>query len=369
MNSTSSKIVRLGANITNVHFPLISDEDHRVITAFLNLIISIMNIIGVITNAVNIRVFINQGLSGNSSTIALFALAISDLLGCILLAFSTPCAFLYFSGKVALADIITCGSVVKLAFSYPHLVFSRVTCWITVYISIERSISVVIPLKVKSIFTPKVTTIAMCLTYCLILIPHFCYPIGTIQWIFDPVSNASVALAIPGPAFNKMLSLGGLIFDTITPSMVFAVVAVAFTLMVNSLRKTRKFRQRISGADGKFENNTTKAKRHRVTRDSTTASQIKPRKGKEHEIVKTIALVLGIFLVSQIMSYVPGLALTLFPDSGVGRLNQNLMFLSYSIRFFSDSFNSSTNMFVYITVSSRFKASFRRVFYRKEQKN
>lgn len=115
---------------------------------------AIVSLFSVCFNIVNAIVFMKQ-ITRNSSNVALLGLAVSDAGASLSLLFwgqqFNPLFWDY------LPDI-NLQSIMFLATVWPPIIFTRVICWITAYIIIERYLCIAIPLRVKEILEVKRTT-------------------------------------------------------------------------------------------------------------------------------------------------------------------------------------------------------------------
>ena len=113
----------------------------------------IISIFGCATNVINIVVFCRQKFS-DSVKISLLGLAISDLGALLTLVWMSVCFNPLFR-KLSLT--FDPDGVQYLTAGWPHVCFARITSYITAYITLERCLCVTLPLKVKTIITPRRT--------------------------------------------------------------------------------------------------------------------------------------------------------------------------------------------------------------------
>ncbi|CAG5131486.1 unnamed protein product, partial [Candidula unifasciata] len=130
--------------------PVISDELYFLIMFISQgIICQAITVLGIFGNIINCIVFVKQGFSDNIN-VSLLGLTISDL--CSLICIMWTC--LFFSPVVRDTDLFS-PDVHILSGTWPHIIFTRITGWITAFISLERCVCVIKPLKIKTMFTRK----------------------------------------------------------------------------------------------------------------------------------------------------------------------------------------------------------------------
>ncbi|GFR58188.1 chemosensory receptor B [Elysia marginata] len=116
-----------------------------------------ISVLGCAANVINIVVFYRQKFS-DSVNISLMGLAISDFGALITLVWMSICFSPPFR---ALPLPFNPAEVQYLTAGWPHVCFARITSYITAYVTLERCLCVTVPLKVKTIITPKRTTLTI----------------------------------------------------------------------------------------------------------------------------------------------------------------------------------------------------------------
>uniref|UniRef100_A0A2C9KHS2 Uncharacterized protein n=1 Tax=Biomphalaria glabrata TaxID=6526 RepID=A0A2C9KHS2_BIOGL len=115
---------------------------------------NIFSVFGIFSNIINIIVFCRQGLD-STVNISFTGVAVSDLCSLVTLLWFNVCVNpLFVNSDVPMAP----SEVQHLTGGFPHACFARITCWITVYITAERCLCIVSPLKIKRIITTKRAT-------------------------------------------------------------------------------------------------------------------------------------------------------------------------------------------------------------------
>ncbi|CAG5119121.1 unnamed protein product [Candidula unifasciata] len=287
-------------------------------------------ILGIITNILNIIIFSKQGVR-DTVNISLLGLATSDL-GSLITLFYTNISFM---PAFTALDLPFVGSDVSYIVSWCHLIFTRVSTWITAYITLERCLCVTAPLRVKNLFTPKRTVLYLIVVYVLMLAcacPMFYTARPAI--IFDTLKNRTLF----GISFleerNKIETIGFMTNNTI-PTLAFITVAICTAILVLTLRKKSKWRRQAT---------TSTAKTVVADRDS--------------KVVKMVVLISTIFIIC----YFPGAAVFVYmlldSDLRIDGVQRNLIIAIFSILFHLESINAGVNIFIYLSMSSKFRVTF-----------
>ncbi|CAG5119120.1 unnamed protein product [Candidula unifasciata] len=287
-------------------------------------------ILGIFTNILNIIVFSKQGLR-DTVNISLFGLATSDLGSLITLLYAN----ISFMPAFMALDLPFVGSDVMYISTLCHLIFTRVSTWITAYITLERCLCVTAPLRVKNLFTPKRTVLYLIVVYVL-MIASACPMFYTTRpaKIFNPLKNRTLF----GISFiedrNKIEAIGFMTNNTI-PTLAFCTVAICTAILVSTLRKKSKWR--------------------RKTTTSTANTVVADRDGK---VVKIVVLISTVFIIC----YLPGTAVFVYmmldSDLRIDGFHKNIVIAVFSVLFHLESINAGVNIFIYLSMSSKYRVTF-----------
>ncbi|XP_059157398.1 uncharacterized protein LOC131941853 [Physella acuta] len=139
----------------------------------------IIAIAGVLSNSVNVLVFIRLGLK-DSMSVGLWALSFTDLVVSVL--HLCRCTSYLFAIMYPFSQV-DYWIIGRFYFGWARYVCYFISCWITTLIALERCYCVVSPFKVKQVFT-KTKCVAFILVMCAIhiamLIQIYVYPF--FQW-------------------------------------------------------------------------------------------------------------------------------------------------------------------------------------------
>ncbi|KAK3737436.1 hypothetical protein RRG08_059005 [Elysia crispata] len=210
----------------------------------------VFSIGGVVTNVINIAVFVKLGFN-ETSNISLLTLALSDLLSTIMTIWATLCITPGFSDS-ELPFLPT--EIAHMTGGGLSMLVLRCTAWVTAFISFERCLCILIPLKVKKWITPKTTT-AVLLAICIATIGPTIgvYWRWRFVWKFLPGRNATVlgAAVVDTPAVVLLDTVFNILFGTIQPIVAFVTVLVCTVFLVVYLRRSSQWRKSMASAGGK----------------------------------------------------------------------------------------------------------------------
>ncbi|CAG5133307.1 unnamed protein product [Candidula unifasciata] len=307
---------------------------HTVNLAFLAGIISVL---GIVANILNIVVFLKQGFN-DTVNISLFALAVSDLCALITLQWVNLLRNPLFIYRVPFLP----DEVQHLTAAWPHACFARITSWITVYITLERCLCVVVPLKVKRIVNPTVAVcvlVSIFLVMFLTLLPDYltCY----LDWKFDSTYNRTMLGLLFLKGRDQMAALS---FNLAACTQIssFGAVIVFTSVLVIKVKEKSKWRSSIA---------------HSGANSSAVISK------RDNKVVKMIVLIAVIYCICFLPMLVNYILTTIEPNFIVVGLYRNAFLLSWSFAFLVDSINSSINIIVYYKMSSKFRNTFNTLFF------
>ena len=310
----------------------------------------VVNICGVTGNILIIIVYSKMGFS-DSTNISLVALAISDIgsvlptaCGCVLTLFS-----LYEQLPVSL-------QVVRLVSTWPHIAMTRVTTFITCFISLERCLCVMIPLKIKRIITARRTVFILVLIYVAILPPvSMIYFKWTLSWKFFASQNKTLLGQVvikDNPLINAITTEGDIYYCSFLPIATCTFVTVCTVYLTTSLRRSKKWRDTITSSAASGDDKT----RQDVNR--STKSGASSSISKEERTVRIVIAVAVTFVASMLIHISTILARHVESEwSGAGRYSKYFRIV-WTIADLSENINASINVIIYYKMSSKFRENF-----------
>uniref|UniRef100_A0A2C9KNU2 G-protein coupled receptors family 1 profile domain-containing protein n=1 Tax=Biomphalaria glabrata TaxID=6526 RepID=A0A2C9KNU2_BIOGL len=338
-NSMETSITTNSSIAVHYVVGIVSDGAKEAIVIINHVVLSsAIGLFGLGANVINMCVFVKQGLN-NSMNVSFFATAVSDLCSLATLLWLNVCLN-PFIDNLELPVVFT--EVQYLSAGWPHGCAARITSWITAYITAERCLSIVFPLKIKQMINAKRTTVIIIIIFVintLSLVPE--YATVYFDWNWYPTKNKTLL----GLAFRaNRPAAEGLVF-TFHASLAivsFVAVVVFTSALVIRLRSTAEWRK-TSTFDPKQTDNTTARDR------------------------KTMTMVI-LVATNLIVCYTPtvsfSIASSLLPDFTVVGKQHNLFHSAWSFAFLFHSINCSINIFFYYKMSSKYRANLKNLFCR-----
>ncbi|KAH9495213.1 hypothetical protein Btru_015683 [Bulinus truncatus] len=329
----------VGSNGYDLNIP---DDITEMIRLVCYVILSpVISIAGIMANIVNIWVYYKHGLS-ESVNVSFLTLAVTDLMGLL---------FCIWYG-IGVDPLLTSRTdltfdsldVTYITGAFPRVLFSKMTCWITVYVSLERCVCVVAPLHVKTLITPTRTVLILTLLYVAGVITNF--PIlylGSLflTWKSDTLHNRTfIGMGIREDYFDK-----NSIINTVNAVLFlnsFTIIAWSTIILIARLHKKSQWRQ-ISAITGNNSGSNGISKRDTV-------------------LSKTIVL-LSVALIVSYLPYTVNCMLMAALDGFMlhGKYN-NFFLVMWSFSWLLETLNSTTSIFIYYTMSTKYKETFRKLF-------
>ncbi|GFS23168.1 chemosensory receptor A [Elysia marginata] len=293
---------------------------------------------GAAGNIVNIIVYIRLGFS-ESTHVSLTALACSDLIG-VITAVCTEIFFLPIFGNI---PIIPEAFVFTIS-SWPHVVFTRVSGFITAFISVERYLCVFLPLKIKSIFTPKRTFIVMVVIFSAVfppmLVVYFRYPLGMV-FIAGQNRSALTILPINDTIVETSFMVFQVYASVVLPIAAFLIVTSCTVLLTLSLRRSKKWRD---------------ANRRVADQNENTSGGVKSTENsKENKAIKMVVAIATVFIISAIPSCIHIFVDILVPEFEINGRYSNIFKVTGHAFFVLDLINCSANIIIYYRMSTKFR--------------
>lgn len=287
---------------------------------------------GTIANIINLKVFFKQGFA-NAVNISFFGLAFSDLCCVVTLLWQTICL----NPLVMKADVVWVPSdLVYLSAAWPHNISGRITSYLTVYITAERCICIMAPLKVKQIFSPPRTAIAVILIFSFntsTLLPE--YATAYLDWKFFHDTNKTL-LAIRYRSGREKVE--GLVYFLNFASGIVSFIGVTTftTILIIKLQRTSQWRKEASSGSDYQEAVSYRDKR----------------------MVKMVAVIASILIACYIPGVIVSMVAFIIPEFDLGKAYFNSFVSMWSISCIFQALNSSVNIIFYYRMSSKYKETF-----------
>ncbi|CAG5116579.1 unnamed protein product, partial [Candidula unifasciata] len=222
---------------------------------------------------------------------------------------------------------------IQAAFAtWPYGCFGRITGWVTAFITFERCLCVVWPLKVKRIITSKVIIVvilSICLTMFFTMVPL--YATSPLGWISFP-GNTTLLGSFITSSTELSASVSYTTHAVIQLCCFFAVLVFTAGLTIRLRQKTR-WRNKLTS-----------------TQSSTSKST-----QREDKAIKMVTLIATIYVVCYLPTITFLIGTVLHPGFNAKGDYKNVFFSAWSFVILCGVVNSSVNLFVYHHMSSKFR--------------
>ncbi|KAK7095577.1 galanin receptor 2a-like [Littorina saxatilis] len=308
-------------------------------------VLPLIFICGTLGNIFTIVVLCCDGLRENVNVV-LLCLSVSDL--CYVICYYIP----FVSEMVKYVDVVESIRVKALTGSLEvaSLVFSRISAIFICFIAVQRFIFIAFPLRATTILTKFRVRLTCVLIYVAIICIFFpCFLIGDYAYVFSSAYNETIPVYVTTQFYQSNAQvLSDYIFVYLT--ILFRIVPVFLVLVLSVLillllKRSRKWSQAVSHSD-----------------DSK-------RMSSERKITRTLISVCMLFIVTGIPYVVFYIMLGRLPDFNTTGRYRNTVAVTYTLVSILEMMNSSANFLLYITTSTSFYKTFRRVFCSRSNRN
>ncbi|GFO35305.1 chemosensory receptor a [Plakobranchus ocellatus] len=332
---------------------ILSDEQFYIISLFMVYSSQIINICAIIANSLSIAVFVKLGFS-EPSNISLTALAVCDFTLAVLYTWGNLCFWLtYHNVRLPFHSV----NVTTLIGGVQWPFLSSTVAWITAFISFERCLCILVPLKLRRLITPRGTFAAMLIIILLTFCPSFfTYIRYKFVWVFNPYLNRTILDTIPVNSELAILfeKISIAICGVIQPLLAFAIVLICTVVLVFQLRKISSWRMSV-----------TSAKRQRVQPEENPAASSSVAEArisqKEERLVRMVVAIATIFIVSYFPTCIMLLCYVVFDELNIFGVYRRLSIVSSYITTLGQPISGSVNILIYYKMASKFRSVFRRL--------
>ncbi|KAH9505319.1 hypothetical protein Btru_059251 [Bulinus truncatus] len=297
-----------------------------------SVVCSLIGAFGLGANVTNILVFYRNGLS-NSVNMSFFFRSASDVMRILSILWSGVSLNPYVD---SLQAPVRFGDVFYATGGMVSSCTTRVTVCITVYVTLERCLCVLLPLKVKTIFTPGRTLLVMVLVY-VINIASFIPVYSSMQlvWAYSGVQNRSILSLVFKDKRTVVEGLSYVINNAILTAGVILLFIFTFLLMVLVKVKARWRKENAADKD-----------------------QVKMTTARD---TKLMVMVLAVALV-VVGCVTPRLLLTAVsaavPDFNFGGRYETVFRTAHYVLYIFAAVDSTVNILIYYTISANYRQAF-----------
>ncbi|XP_076455793.1 allatostatin-A receptor-like [Babylonia areolata] len=316
-----------------------SDTMYLIRSIFKCYVRQLLAFLGVPGNVVSCAVFFKQGLSDRINLL-LFWLAVADLVHMASHLFFVPSCYL--SDKI---DDYNWAAVTDAKVTSIKDWSTFVSGSLIMIMSVDRCLSVVIPLKARRLLTYRPMVVAIVLCYLIPFMFHLIFFLAfTVQWRVDPTTNRSIAVVAKTPWFPMDSRLAPRIcyFLTLIAKPVYLViVTTCCVITISHLRHASRQRSQMTGG---------------VKEKGDGAGD-----GKITKMLLFLCVVYAMVLSVEVCVAVMH---SLFPEFYVYKKYHNTFISVYQMLVNPAlCVNSTSNFFAYLVLSSRFRKTLKELFH------
>ena len=300
---------------------------------------------GLISNTINIIVFLKSGVRDNV-TILLLCLSVSDF--CFLLLMTPRLATVLIRIFVPNWDWKFDFTITAHLFYWPAVTMYDFSAYLSVFLGITRCACVALPLHFKSMFTKSRTVI--CVVALFISTVLLRIPVLTIHSIgikLNPLTNHSYAFLVKHGSPTKVL-VNDTLIRTSLPWVAFIIMVACVIILSVKLVEASKVRQPTTSASSE-----TNEKPDDRGQQSSSKHKMSAR---ETHVVQSVVLVCVIFILSQLPFLLYSTARLIHPEFDVGKKFQYLLGISSQMSLTCSFLNASVNIFIYFNYNSKYRS-------------
>ena len=303
--------------------------------------------VGIIGNILIICTYSKVGFS-DSINISYLAMAVSDL-GCVVSIVWS--GFCWNPGFNQYIMAIEAREVVLPTGGFSTTAFGKITAMITAFISLERCLCVVFPLKVKTFITRNRTVYYIVLTYVVHVFPAtLVYVVVRFEWKFNDQRNQTVlgVKYMQGQTERTLTDFIWLFYSLPLQFIPLITVVICTIFLIITLNRSARWREGYSQASK--ENG------------QTETDKAKPRaRSKEDRIGKTVLIIAIVFIVCSSPAAINNAVTRAEPEyRASGQYRKLNLFVAGSAACLN-AVNSSVNIFIYYRMGSKFKLALKKL--------
>lgn len=334
---------------------LLSDSALRFLqVVMLGVVQGILSTLGIVVNIFNVVIFVKLGLK-TSTNVAIFSMSFTDVIFSLLqLAISNCHIAEEFQPDLefSLRDF----SLFVIGNSQCIVYF--VSCWVTAFISIERCVCVLLPFKVKHIFTTKRSVIVMSVIYFVAITTnlHLLYGLRLEKIKGFEILNNTVSTKSRWTNFytNEVEShIWGFIeymFSGIVTFLTCQILLLMCSiLLIYGLNKSTRIRPK---------NHSVKTSTPRSTSNLTHS---------ERRLVKVVLMLTVLMVVCNIPRSIAYIVYYDVQELQLG-LYQNLNSMMWNFAMFVSTFITVGNFFIYMQLNTKYRVIFNDILARIDTK-
>ena len=312
-------------------------------SAYITICVAVPGLVG------NVLILITYAKIGFSESINIsyFALGVSDLLCVIFITWHGICLLPAFGNSDFPFD--------PLSMSIPtggrtSSMFQKTTAWITAYVSLERCLCVVFPLKSQIIASRKRTINVIIFIFVMIVVPLTAVALYTYQifFKFDSARNKTVLVVIfrnssLAKSMTSMLRIYKLVFLNSLPFVIIIVCTIFLAIYLN-----RSALWRLDKSSGATK---------RIERSVTNDEKAQKKYARDMRVAKSVLAIAIAFIFPGTLGTTRYLIALILPEFHIVGTYSNIFRGVARLEFLLSSINSSINFIIYYRMGKKFRST------------
>ncbi|GFS11013.1 chemosensory receptor A [Elysia marginata] len=359
--------------------PLISKKVRDIIVIINMAILSqIISIFGVIANIINIVVYIKQG-AGEAMTVTLIGLAVADLGTVTCQMWLSVCWNPWFNHETLKLPFRPL-HIEYLSACHPRQSSVRISSWILAFATFERCLCITLPFKVRELITPyraRVFVVVVFIANTACTVPF--YYTSRIVSFFDKGANRSY-LVLSFTDDRQEIDSVFYGFAVSLTAIPFVAVALCTAVLVFHLNKASKWRESVTTNHLSEKNKAEDLQKQPPSLKETNNNReffyksegtVKPlskekvqnaQLNKNKRAAKMVSMISTIFIVCNFPNTVNQLVMSIVPEYNKNGGYVNISQTFWSLGYFTETINASINIFMYYSMSTRYRNTIREMF-------
>lgn len=327
---------------------------------------SFISLFGTFANYINMVVFLKQGVT-DSVTVQFFALSFADCMFCLfVLATSITVLFSEVSPNLTVLDPLSLSYCISLSREKLY----SLSVIITMFLSVERCVCVMLPFTVKQMFTrwrSTATIVCASIFLAVLLVPE--YITEGLAWKHDTRFNYTRLLFWHTKDRLQFDLFKNIVLTGILPVIASVTITVCAIIMIARIKTSTEFRQSKSSTAA-LSHDSKQTHQTSAQQSNTSNAVLKRNKNlgnRDARMTRAIITVDVIFIVCNIprcMVLVDTILELCIPKYNYhqGGEYQNLSTVILMVCFAMETVNASVNFFIYLVSSSKFRLVFMEMF-------
>lgn len=338
---------------------LVSDAQYISVMESCAIVWTVLSVLGIISNIINIRTFIAMGLT-DGITVSFLALAIFDLTYLVCsLSLGISVAFSVFEQKsITRFQIDPYG--ISIFSGSVMILINETNVLTTTFLAVARCMCVAKPLQFKNTFTRKRAIIFMVgfAVFAVVTYSPILANMG-MRHKFEKLLNKTRPALWVSPVRESIKEIIWIINEMFLPFVTQFIIIICVIVMSRSLRAASKFRQSsVAMTEKTFDKH--EKNLNLVTNDmdsELTETNISSDKltGKDLRVIQQVVLISVVYIVCNTPKILISIVTTLEPEFTIGKGYTKLYLCVNGMRMHFEIVNSAVNLIIYYKFNTKFR--------------